>query len=260
LSLADAQRQIRDAVVRGDARLAAPLFKGGAAAARRLAIHLRHYRTSLVTAVLNRFPATGWLVGTLRLEDAATQFVRENPPTAPCIAEYGQHFPQFLATWPGTEGVRYLSAFAELDWQLGRLAVAIDLPAVGRHDVVVLAGDDLADVVLTIQPGTHYVHAKWPIDELMTLYLSDQAPAQFVLPDTEVWIEIRGVRGSLRFSRLVSPEFSFRVAIAEGLSLSGAAQRAWRIDPTFDPGVALATIVDGGLATSLGRLVPGAPR
>lgn len=258
--LADVQRRIRDAVVMGDPASAASLFVGGKDAAQRLAIHLRHYRSSLTTAVMGRFPATGWLVGTPLLEEAATRFVREYPPSAPCIGEYGQRFPQFLATWPGAERVAYLRAFADLDWHLGRLALAIDLPAVTRDDLAAVAADDLADAALTIQLGTHYAHAEWPIDELMTLYLSDAAPAQFALADTEVWIEVRGARGSFRFSRLTAAEFSFRVAIAEGLPLGDAAQRAWGNDSTFDPGLGLAAIVDGGLATSIGRHMRGVLR
>jgi hypothetical protein len=120
--------------------------------------------------------------------------------------------------------------------------------------------DDLADVVITFQPGTHYAHAEWPIDELMTLYLSDAAPEQLVLADTEVWIEVRGARGSLRFSRLTAAEFSFRVGISNGLPLSDSAQLAWSIDSTFDPGSALAAIVDGGLAASICRHLVGGQR
>ncbi|MEO7273941.1 MAG: DNA-binding domain-containing protein [Vicinamibacterales bacterium] len=255
--LADVQQRIRDAVVMGDSASAASLFVGGTDAAQRLAIHLRHYRSSLTTAVMGRFPATGWLVGTPLLEEAATQFVREYPPSVPCIGEYGQWFPQFLATWPGIERVAYLRAFADLDWHLGRLALAIELPAVTRDDLAAVAADDLADAALTIQPGTHYAHAEWPIDELMALYLSDAAPAQFALADTEVWIEVRGARGSLRFSRLTAAEFAFRVAIAEGLPLGDAAERTWATDSTFDPGPALAAMVDGGLATAISRRMVG---
>ncbi|MBI3493050.1 MAG: putative DNA-binding domain-containing protein [Acidobacteria bacterium] len=255
--LGDVQRRVRDAVVMGDAASAASLFVGGKDAAQRLAIHLRQYRTSLVTAVMGRFPATGWLVGTPLLEEAATQFVREHPPSAPCIGEYGQRFPQFLVTWPGTKRVSYLGAFADLDWHLGRLAVAIDLPVVKRDDVAAVAAVDLADVALTIQPGTYYAHAEWPVDDLMKLYLSDAAPEQLILADTDVWIEVRGARGSFRFSRLTATEFSFRVAIAEGLSLGDAAQRAWDIDPTFDPGLGLLALVDSGLATRIGRNLGG---
>lgn len=255
--LAEVQRRIRDAVVMGDPASAASLFVGGKDAAQRLAIHLRHYRSSLTTAVMGRFPATGWLVGTPLLEEAAKKFVREYPPSAPCIGEYGHRFPTFLATWPGVERVPYVRAFADLDWHLGRLALAIELPAVTRDDLAAVAADDLADAALTIQPGTHYAHAEWPIDELMTLYLSDAAPAQFALADTEVWIEVRGARGSLRFSRLTAAEFAFRVAIAEGLPLGDAAERASATDSTFDPGPALAAMVDGGLATAISRRMVG---
>lgn len=258
--LADVQRRIRDAVVTANPALAASLCVGGKDAAQRLAIHLRHYRSSLTTAIMDRFAATEWLIGTPLLEEAATQFVREHPPSAPCIGEYGQRFPSFLATWPGGERVAYLRAFAELDWHLGRLALAVDVPAVTRDDLAAVTADDLADVALAIQPGTHYVHAEWPIDELMTLYLSDVVPAQFALADTEVWIEVRGARGSFRFARLTAAEFSFRVTIAEGLSLGDAALRAWKIDPTFDPGLGLAAVVDAGLATSIGRHVEGVHR
>ncbi|NOT25054.1 MAG: DUF2063 domain-containing protein [Acidobacteria bacterium] len=250
--LADVQRRVRDAVVTGDAAIAASLFVGGGNAAQRLAIHLRHYRSSLTRAVMNRFPATGWLVGTRLLEEAARQFVRECPPSAPCIAEYGQGFPQFLGAWPGADDVACLQAFANLDWHLGQLALAIDLPVVRREDLLVLPAADLAYMTLTIQPGTYYVHADWPIDELMTLYLSDAAPARFVMVDTDVWIEARGARGSLRLSRLTAAEFSFRAAIAGGLPLGVAAQRAWGSDPTFDPGLALAAVVDSGMVTSIG--------
>ena len=223
---------------RAISRLPRPYSPAAADAAQRLAIHLRHYRTSLVTAVMGRFPATGWLVGTPLLEEAAAHFVREHPPSAPCIGEYGQRFPGFLAAWPGAERVTYLRAFADLDWHLGRLALAVDLPVVTRDDLAAVEVDALGDAVLTLQPGMYYAHADWPIDELMTLYLSDAAPAQFALADTRVWIEVRGARGSFRFSRLTAAEFSFRVGIAEGLSLGDAAQRAWDIDPAFDPGSA----------------------
>ncbi len=258
--LAEVQRRIRDAVVKGDPAPAASLVVGGTDPAQRLAIHLRHYRSSLTTAVMGRFPATGWLVGTPLLEEAARHFVRECPPSAPCIGEYGHRFPTFLATWPGAARVPYVRAFADLDWHLGRLALAIDLPELTRDNLAAVRADELADAVLTIQPGTHYAHAEWPIDELMMLYLSDAAPAQFALADTEVWIEVRGARGSLRFSRLTAAEFSFRVAIAEGVPLGDAAQRAWATDSTFDPGLGLAAIVDGGLATSIGQPRRGVDR
>jgi hypothetical protein len=52
-SIADTQSLVRRAVVTGDATRVVPLLIGGRDAGKRLAIHRRHYETSLVTALLN---------------------------------------------------------------------------------------------------------------------------------------------------------------------------------------------------------------
>lgn len=251
LPLADVQRRIRNAVVGDDFSAAAPLLIGGVDAKRRLSIHRRHYETSLVAALMGRFPATGWLMGTAMVESAARVFVRAQPPTAPCIAEYGRDFPRFLAERPGFEHVPYLQAFADLDWHLGRLAVAVDVPAVTRDSIAAVPPDQLADTRLAIQPGTHYVEASRPVDDLIRLYLENDAPDRIELPEADVWIEVRGARGAFRFARLTRATFAFRVALASGLSIGDSAERAWAADASFDPGVALALLVDAGLVIAI---------
>lgn len=251
LPLAETQQRLRDAVVSGEFGEANALLVGGLNVAGRLAIHRRHYEASLVTALMGRFPATGWLVGTTPIEDAARLFVHAHPPTAPCIAEYGQDFPRFLAARPGISHVPGLEAFAQLDWHLGRLAVAVDLPPVTRDQIAAVPADALADLRMTIQPGTFYLAAARPVDELMQLYLADAAPLQIELPEMDVRVEVRGARGVFRFARLASAEFAFRVALQAGLEIGVAAQRAWDADASFDPGVALAGLIDTNLVTNL---------
>jgi len=58
----------------------------------RLSIHRRNYQKSLTEALLVKFPATAWLMGSAFVRQAAERFVCERPPTAPCIAEYGAEF------------------------------------------------------------------------------------------------------------------------------------------------------------------------
>jgi len=251
LPLADVQQRIRDAVVADHLRAAAPLLIGGLNATRRLAIHRRHYEASLVAALMGRFPAAAWLMGSATIESAARVFVRAQPPTAPCIAEYGRDFPKFLAEWPGSERVPYLQAFADLDWHLGRLAVAVDLPAVTPDSIAAVPPDQLADTRLTIQAGTHYVEASRPVDDLFRLYLADDAQDRIELPETDVWVEVCGARGAFRFARLTQATFAFRVALARDISIGDAAARAWAVDASFDPGAALALLVDAGLVVAI---------
>jgi hypothetical protein len=187
--LADIQAAVRDALVRGDRRAAAPMLLGGAHPELRLAIHQRHYSASLTTALLDRFPATVWLVGSELVTDAATSFTREHPPSKPCIAEYGEPFPQHLGAHPAAGSLPYLSQFAELEWHLGRLA---------------LATDD--------SPNVHYLHLDWSLDELIAVYLADSAPDAFALRREDVWLEVRGLRGTLEMHRLTMDEFLARAA------------------------------------------------
>lgn len=253
MSLADLQHQVRTAVIDRDSAPLAMLLIGGLQPAKRLDIHLRHYEASLTAAVVGRFPATGWLIGLTRLEDAAREFVHAHPPTAPCIAEYGTAFPAFLATWPDTAGLLYVPAFADLDWHLGSLAVSVDIASVNREQLARIDPDALADMAATFQSGTHYVHAPWAIDTLIKMYLTDAHPESWTIRDEEVHLEVRGARGSFRFSRLTASDHIFRASLAAGHTLGGAAVSALELDKAFDPGAALLALVDEQLMTSIGR-------
>jgi hypothetical protein len=249
-SLTDLQGSIRQAVVLGATEAVAPLLVGGRDARRRLAIHQRHYETSLVTALLNRFPATIWLVGSTFVTAAARQFVRRRPPSRPCIAEYGADFPAFLSAEPGAAELPYLRPFAELEWHMGRLSLAVTRPALGRADLPALDPDTIADIRITMQPGAHYFHAAWDVDNLLRLYLTDSAPDQFSLQSGDAWIELRGARGELQMNRLDRASFTFRAALSADQSLGDAAVSALDLDPTFDAGQALVALITDGLVTA----------
>ena len=168
-SLAETQLRIRRAVVDGDTAGTALLLIGGRNPGRRLAIHARHYRASLVAAIRTKFPATAWLLGTPVLDEAAQEFVRRHPPATPCIAEYGEEFPGFLSTYLGAARAPYLCSFAELEWHLGQVAIAVDQPALALDAFSTLEINTLMDTSLMLQAGLRYLHASWPVDGLMKL-------------------------------------------------------------------------------------------
>ena len=189
LTLADVQAGIRDALVDGNGAAVAPVLLGGSRPAQRLAIHQRHYVASLTRALVERFPATVWLVGSELVTHVATSFVREHPPSRPCVAEYGDEFPRYLGAQPAAESLPYLAQFAELEWHLGRLALATDEST-----------------------NAQYVHLDWALDELIGFYLTDTAPNEYALRQEDVWLEIQGLRGELQMNRLTDEEFARRVA------------------------------------------------
>jgi hypothetical protein len=247
MPLADIQGHLRRAVVEGEADAVRPLLTGGRDPLHRLAIHQRHYETSLVTGLLTRFPATGWLVGSAALIEPARAFIRSHPPAAPCIAEYGEGFAAWLAESPVAQRVPYVAVFAELDWHLGRMAVAVDRAPVTADALSALPASRLADARLSFQSGVHYLAADWPIDTLMRLFVTDTAPDRLSLGPEPVWLEVRGSRGELGFARLDEADFAFRRALHARESLGAAVDRATAVNATFDAGRAVAAL----LATSL---------
>jgi hypothetical protein len=254
-SLAETQLRLRRAVVGDDAASVVPLLIGGRDPERRLAIHRRHYESSLVTAIRTKFPATAWLVGSPFLDHAAKTFARQHPPSAPCIAEYGEEFPRFFSSYLGAARVSYLCSFAELEWHLGQVAIAVDQPALALDAFSTLEINTLMDASLMLQAGLRYLHASWPVDDLMKLYLSETAPSEYGLAPADVWLEVRGARGEFQINRLDLAQFVFRKAIWEGQSIGASADCALDIDSGFDVGRAFTALVGSGHV--IGMTPPG---
>ena len=109
----------------------------------------------------------------------------------------------------------------------------------------------LPDVFLTLQSSLHYLHATWPIDKLMSMYLTNTAPDEFKLAPADVWIEVRGARGEFQLDRLAADEFMFRQSILEGYTIGDAAERALEVSGTFDPGRSLSAVISEALITAV---------
>jgi hypothetical protein len=155
-------------------------------------------------------------VGSRFISEAAKLFVAMHPPRTPCIAEYGEDFPVFLATCRGADRVPYLREFSRLEWHIGHVAIAVDEPVLGTEELSTIVPEVLPDTALALRSGVRYLHASWPVDELMKVYLAETAPERLEFGPAEVWLEIRGVRAEFHMNRLELSEFIFRESILKG--------------------------------------------
>jgi len=249
-ALVDLQGSFARAMISGDGAAAGSHLRGGRDPGQRLAIHLRHYATSLADALCDKFPASAWLIGADTMREAAGAYARLHPPRQPCIAEYGRDFPQFLAGHAGAARLPYVRSFAELEWAVAQASIAVDAPPLSWTELAACGAERLIESRLALQPGVHYVRADWCIDELMQTYLSGVAPERFVLVDAATRIEVRGTRGTLKFVRLDAGTFAFRTTLAAGRTVGEAAGAALTLEQGFDPGSALRALVDAELVTA----------
>ncbi|MDZ4797664.1 MAG: DNA-binding domain-containing protein [Bryobacteraceae bacterium] len=250
-TLSDVQHRIREAVVRGDFASASPVLIGGRDPISRLAVHHRHFHASLLDAIRTRFPATAWLIGDMALTAGAQRFIAAHPPRVVCIAEFGSAFPAFLAQEPSSSEVPYLESFATLEWHVGRVSVAVGSPAIGITDLTAIDPQALMSAAVVLQPGVIYLTLEWPVDELMRLYLSTQAPPAFQIHANTVEVEVFGVRGELKLTRLSAAAATFRSQLQSGATLSAASEAAMDCDAAFDPGRALVELCDSGALCGL---------
>jgi hypothetical protein len=251
--LADLQAGVRQAVILRDHGALGSLLVGGMDPVKRLAIHQRHYEASLVTAIFEKFPATVWLAGADLVTDAARAYVRTHPPQRPCIAEYGEDFPAFLAHVGRGLNLPYLQSFAELEWHVAQVSVSVECTPVTWDEIVRLGSDALLNTSVALQPGLRYLHASWAIDRLMTTYLAGAEPDEFVLTNVDAHIEVRGVRGALWIESLDPGTFVFRSALLGGQPVGDAAEAALGGDPAFDAGTALTNLAAAGLIAGIGH-------
>jgi len=218
-ALADLQADVRQALTSCDATALESVLVGGRRAQGRLAIHQRHYEASLVTALLEKFPATAWLIGSAAMTQVARAFVRAHPPGHPCIAEYGSEFPIFLAAQDAEATPPYLQQFGELEWHVGQVSIAISEPALAWSQIVCVGADALPGVRFRLQSGLRYVHATWAIDDLMKVYLTGSPPDLFTLLKYNSWeFTVKLFEDEYKVP-LLDPAVAARLAMVQELTL-----------------------------------------
>jgi hypothetical protein len=248
-TLAETQSLFRRAVVAGDAAGVAPLLE--MRWRKRLTIHRRNYQSSLVNALLGKFPAVTWLVGTPFITEAAECFVELHPPQKPCIAEYGDMFPGFLSARSGAASLPYLEGFAALEWHIGHVTVAVEQLPLTIGEISAVDPEKLPDLRLALQPGVRYLRAAWPVDDLMKLYLTCAAPDRLVFDPADVFLEIRGSRGEFHMNRLEEAEFRFRECLVDGLPIGDAAEHAANVIDAFNAGTSLIRLISEDLVIGM---------
>jgi hypothetical protein len=212
-----------------------PWFSGrGTCDVSQWAIHRRNYQSTLIAVMMRRFAATAWLVGSELVHDMVLRYIVNCPPKSPCLNEYGESFPDALKTHVSQTGLSYVGEFARLDFSVGSVANEVDFPVVDLSSWAVADPERLADSSVHLQPGVRYLASSWPIDKLMSSYLSESTKAPHCLEPETVLLQVRGCRGAIVLSRLNPFDYWFRRVLAAGASISEAATRAFAEEPSGD--------------------------
>jgi hypothetical protein len=251
LSLREIQHGFRQALLTGDdGALAALIADDAPTAGTRLDIHRNNVLSSLTTVLKETFPVICRLVDERFFDYAADSFVRAEPPRAPCLHEYGRHFPGFLTDFAPCRDILYLHDVAQLEWLLHCAATAPDGPALQPAALSQIDAAQAHRLTFSLQASYAYLNSRWPVDRI---WRANRAGAEDAIIDLDAGgtrIELRRHHGDVEMRLLPQGEFAFRSTVSRGEPLVAATEASLAATPEFDAGTALVRLfADGAVAS-----------
>jgi hypothetical protein len=254
-----ALRELQSAFLRtmfgpDEPQLLVTIVGDGLLPAARLQIYRHHVLTSLTDVLHTTYPVVCRLVDERFFRYAADAYIRQHPPTAPCLFEYGVHFPAFLAAFPPCRHLAYLADVARLEWALhvawhAELRMSLD-PA----DLIGLAPHDVAQLVFHFDPSVTLLDSPWPIDQIWRVNQADtEINAPVDLDAGGVSLAIRRWEDDVGFRRLDPAIYTFHTTLAAGHTLARAAEAALAASQEFDCMTALHELLTDGVIIGFTR-------
>ena len=215
LPLSMLQAQMSAALLAADdalQQLPESLFAGALTGAEGLRVHRNTVLGALSHALRLTYPSVDRLVGVAFFDRMAVDFARAQPPSAPQLGAWGAGFAQFIAGFPGTEQLPYLTELAQLDAQFDVLARCVP--------------DDLFNgALLRLDAGVQLrfasdliVHAaQFPVNALRAAILADDAAAlgAIAIARRENYLALWRTRAGVMMRELSAPAALYlRAALA----------------------------------------------
>jgi hypothetical protein len=246
--LGELQALFKRALLQEDTAAVGTVLGDGLGPEARLALYRHHVFTTLTDVLKAVYPVVCRLVDARFFAYAAHHYIRQQPPTGPCLFEYGASFPRFLADFPPCRALVYLPDVARLEWAIHRAWYAEDAVPLTAECLRGFAPHALASLTLALDPSVSYVRSLWPIERIWRANQPEAAASETVrLAADPVCLEVRRRNDNVAFWALAADTFAFRLALSEGRPLEAALEAALTAEPRFD----LATALQALFAESL---------
>lgn len=223
------QAGLRDAVLRGDARIARQISGDDVASARqRLQIYTEAYGLRLLEILQEDFSAVHTLLGPARFEHLARAYIAAHASTQHSVRWFGAGFEDFLhqrRTRPA-----WIAELAGFEWDVGEVLDAADATPMTAQDLAAIPPERWPTLCLQPAPAVRLHKWAWNVTDL--LQAAQRTDAQAMQPmrlERPRWCLVWRHRHEARWRALEQPEaWALRVLQRGGpLAAAGSAlQRA----------------------------------
>ena len=224
----------------------------GLAPAARLQIYRHHVLATLTDALAATFPVVCRVVDRRFFGYAADQYIRQHPPSTPCLIEYGATFADFLAAFPACAHLHYLADVARLEWAIHRAIHADDAEILDAGRLAEVPPAQAGRIGLALHPSVSLLASPYPVDRIWRANQPDADPEASVSLDAGgVLLEVRRLGEDAVFRALDAGSHALRGALARGAPLERALAAARNADPDADLTLILQQLLSDGIVTAI---------
>lgn len=146
--------------------------------ARRFNVYRNNVYAGLIGVIESRFPAVLNLVGDEFFKAMTRIFVDRAPPSSPVLIEYGDAFPDFVASFAPLADEPYLSDVASLEWRLHVARHAANSLALRPADLAVYLERDIHRLRFRFAPSVSLLQSPYPVFSLWRANTSAEPPRE----------------------------------------------------------------------------------
>ncbi|MEO1987432.1 MAG: DNA-binding domain-containing protein [Martelella sp.] len=217
----------------------------GGQAAKRYAVYRNNVAMSLKSALADIFPVTRQVAGPRFFDAMALEFLAENPPRSPILAEYGRDFPDFVAGFEPARKLFFLADLARLERAWLHAYHAADCPPLPPETLLSRDPEALMATRLSPHPAARLLELGSAAASIFlrtkageSLKGLDPSPAETAL--------IARPHYDVAVHRATPGDAAFLKALFEGEPIGEAAERAGADDAGFDLSSAFALALTTG--------------
>jgi hypothetical protein len=237
-ALRELQAAFGAAILADDERAAAAGVRAdGLSASARLAVYRHHVFTSLAAVLASTYPVVVRLVDRRFFGYAAHRYIRDHPPSSPCLFEYGAMLPNFLERFGPTRHLAYLSDVARLEWAMNAALHAAEAAPIAPESL-------LASPDVSLHPSVTLLSSAWPVDAIWRANQPDVGGGTVDLTAGGVRLQVWRAGDEVVFRALSPAGFAFRDTLARTHGLEDAAVAALDADPAADLAVLIREVLD----------------
>jgi hypothetical protein len=244
--LSELQRQFAAALL--DAESLPPtgiLSCEGRVDARRFAVHRNNLFVGLIDALATRFPVSQQLVGMEFFRSLARAYVALERPRSPILLDYGDGFPDFIASFPPANGLPYLADVARLEAARSSAYHSTDAVPLQIEAIASFRPEELLEARISLHPSLRQVRSPYPIATIWAAHQDGhhiEPPARW---EAEAILVVRPEAEVLILNLLAGGD-SFVAALISGKSLSEAGEVGLLESKDFDLGRTLTALFTVG--------------